>query len=37
MSSPAKSLSVKDDVVAGVDDDGQQARVHHFIKTEEQF
>jgi len=29
--------AVENDVVAGVDDNGQQARVHHFIKTEEQF
>ena len=29
--------AVENDVVAGVDNDRQQARVHHFIKTEEQF
>ena len=31
------SQAVEDDVIAGVDDDGQQGRVHRFIKTEEEF
>ena len=29
--------SVKDNVVAGVDDDGQVARVHDFIETAKKF
>src|SRR5512136_816522 len=29
--------SMKDDVVTGIDDDGEKAGIHHFIKAEQQF